>query len=91
MGAYLNEHLNEKNADISRSARFLRKQNKIQATWTRLCKVIWLISSDRKSGYGKRAKKPRSVQINKYYLFCLVESSLDCDVDEYIGVQQKLA
>ncbi len=39
-GVYLNEHLTKKNADIARRARILRKQNKIQATWTRNCKVM---------------------------------------------------
>lgn len=39
-GVYLNEHLTKKNADIARHARTLRKQNKIQATWTRNCKVM---------------------------------------------------
>ncbi len=39
-GVYLNEHLTKKNADIARHARILRKQNKIQATWTRNCKVM---------------------------------------------------
>lgn len=37
---YLNEHLTKKNADIARQARFLRKQNKIQSTWTSNCKVF---------------------------------------------------
>ncbi len=39
-GVYLNDHLTKKNADIARHARMLRKQNKIQATWTRNCKVM---------------------------------------------------
>lgn len=39
-GVYLNEHLTKKNADIARQARILRKQNKIQSTWTRNCKVM---------------------------------------------------
>lgn len=39
-GVYLNEHLTKKNAEIARQARSLRKQNKIQATWTRNCKVM---------------------------------------------------
>lgn len=39
-GVYLNEHLTKKNADIARHARTLRKHNKIQATWTRNCKVM---------------------------------------------------
>ncbi|CAL9692200.1 unnamed protein product [Knipowitschia caucasica] len=33
-GVYLNEHLTKKNADIARHARNLRRQNKIQGTWT---------------------------------------------------------
>lgn len=37
---YINEHLTKKNADIARVARNLRKQMKIQATWTRNGKVI---------------------------------------------------
>ena len=37
---YINEHLTKKNADIARKARILRKQNKIQATWTSNCKVF---------------------------------------------------
>lgn len=32
--------LQKKNADIARHARILKKQNKIQATWTRNCKVM---------------------------------------------------
>ena len=31
---FINEHLTKKNADIARKARFLRKQKKIQSTWT---------------------------------------------------------
>lgn len=38
---YLNEHLTKKNSDIARQARALKKQKKIQATWTRNCKV-WI-------------------------------------------------
>ena len=37
---YLNEHLTKRNADIARKARFMRKENKIQATWTAHCKVF---------------------------------------------------
>lgn len=36
---YVNEHLTKKNADIARKARFLKKQGKIQSTWTTNCKV----------------------------------------------------
>ncbi|ROL41279.1 hypothetical protein DPX16_5388 [Anabarilius grahami] len=36
---YVNEHLTKKNADIAKRARFLRKQKKIQSTWTSNCKV----------------------------------------------------
>lgn len=37
---YINEHLTKRNADIARKARFLRKQGKIQSTWTANCKVF---------------------------------------------------
>ena len=37
---YINEHLGKKNAEIARKARILRKQNKIQATWSRNCKIF---------------------------------------------------
>uniref|UniRef100_A0A1A7ZXN5 Uncharacterized protein n=1 Tax=Nothobranchius furzeri TaxID=105023 RepID=A0A1A7ZXN5_NOTFU len=37
---YVNEHLTKKNADIARQARLLRKQKKIQSTWTSDCKVF---------------------------------------------------
>lgn len=40
MGVYLNEHLTKKNTDIARRARMLWKWNKIQAAWTRNCKVM---------------------------------------------------
>lgn len=38
---YLNEHLTKKNADIAKDARLLRKNGKIQSTWTWNCKV-WI-------------------------------------------------
>lgn len=38
-GVYINEHLTKKNAEIARNGRILRKQGKIQATWTRNGKV----------------------------------------------------
>lgn len=38
-GVYINEHLTKKNAEIAKCGRLLRKQNKIQATWTRNGKV----------------------------------------------------
>lgn len=37
---YLNEHLTKRNADIARKARFMRKEKKIQSTWTINCKVF---------------------------------------------------
>lgn len=37
---YINEHLTKKNAEIAREARKLRKNNKIQATWTWNCRVL---------------------------------------------------
>lgn len=46
-GIYLNEHLTETNGEISRYGRLLRKQHKIQSTWTRNGKVyIKLNGSD---------------------------------------------
>lgn len=36
---YINEHLTKMNADIARRARLLRKQEKIQSTWTTNCEV----------------------------------------------------
>ncbi|CAL9695121.1 unnamed protein product [Knipowitschia caucasica] len=37
---YINEHLTKKTAEMAREARFLRKNDKIRATWTRNCKVF---------------------------------------------------
>lgn len=37
---YINDHLTKKNADIAREARILKKQNKIQSTWTFNCRVF---------------------------------------------------
>lgn len=37
---FINEHLTRKNAAIARHARLLRKQGKIQGTWTSNCKVF---------------------------------------------------
>ena len=34
---YVNEHLTKKNAEIAREARILKKQEKIQGTWSRNC------------------------------------------------------
>lgn len=39
-GVYVNEHLTRKNAEIAHEARLLRKQKRIQDTWTRNCKVM---------------------------------------------------
>ena len=59
---YLNEHLTKKNADIAWQAWTLRNQNKIQATWTRNCKVMIQhkrTSGDRESGHkGKKDLDP---------------------------------
>ena len=38
---YLNDHLTKRNGEIAKAARDLKKQKKIQATWTRNCK-IWI-------------------------------------------------
>lgn len=37
---YINEHLTRKNAAIARQARLLRKESKIQGTWTSNCRVF---------------------------------------------------
>lgn len=37
---YINEHLTKRNADIARKARSLKKQGKIQGTWTINCKIF---------------------------------------------------
>ncbi len=38
-GVYVNEHLTKRNAEIARQARLLKKEKRIQDTWTRNCKV----------------------------------------------------
>lgn len=37
---FMNEHLTKRNADIARKARLMKKQGKIQHTWTSNCKVF---------------------------------------------------
>lgn len=37
---YINERLTQRKVDIARKARFLKKQGKIQATWTSSCKIF---------------------------------------------------
>ena len=37
---YINEHLTKYNGDIARKARFMKKQKKIQNTWTTNCKIF---------------------------------------------------
>ena len=37
---FINEHLSKKNADIARKARQLKKQKKIQNTWSANCKIF---------------------------------------------------
>ena len=39
-GVYVNEHLTKRNAEIARQARLLKKEKRIQDTWTRNCKVF---------------------------------------------------
>ncbi len=60
-GVYLNEHLTKKNAEIAREARTLRKQNKIQATWTRNYKVLILLNGPPESAKGERTKRSGKV------------------------------
>lgn len=37
---FISEHLTKHNADIARKARYLKKQRKIQNTWTANCKIF---------------------------------------------------
>ena len=37
---YLNEHLTKSNAEIAKRARYLRKEGKIQSTWSANCKIF---------------------------------------------------
>ena len=37
---FINEHLTKRNSDIARKARNLKKQGKIQSTWTNNCKIF---------------------------------------------------
>lgn len=37
---YINEHLTKWNSDIARTARSLKKEEKIQSTWTNNCKIF---------------------------------------------------
>ena len=43
---YINDHLTQKNGEIAKQARFLKKQKKIQATWTRECSVFIRLNGD---------------------------------------------
>ena len=43
---YMNEHLVKRNANIAKEARDLRKNKKIQQTWTRNCKVFIKLNGD---------------------------------------------
>ncbi len=47
---FINEHLTKKNADIFKRARELRKAGKVEATWTRNCKVIVRTTDHNKPG-----------------------------------------
>lgn len=42
---FINEHLTKHNADIARKARYLRKQRKIQNTWTTNSKIFIKLNS----------------------------------------------
>ena len=37
---YINEHLTKKNGEIAKQARFLKRQEKIQGTWSANCKIF---------------------------------------------------
>ena len=55
---FMNEHLTKKNADMARCARLLRKQNKINSTWTRDCK-IWIRTN------GSSTEEEKSIVIRE--------------------------
>ena len=40
INVYINKHLIKHNADIAKPARYLKKQKKIQHTWTSNCKIF---------------------------------------------------
>ncbi|KAJ8408799.1 hypothetical protein AAFF_G00246170 [Aldrovandia affinis] len=59
---YLNEHLTKRNADIARKARYMKKQRKIQTTWTTNCKVFIKLN-----GTPEEAKVIRNIEeLDKY-------------------------
>ena len=50
---YINEHLTRRNGEIARRARILRKQSKIQSTWTASCKVFIKLNGTTTTEDGK--------------------------------------
>ena len=50
---YINEHLTRRNGEIARRARILRKQSKIQSTWTASCKVVIKLNGTTTTEDGK--------------------------------------
>lgn len=63
---YMNEHLTARNALIAKRARDLRKQKKIQATWTRDCK-IWIRTNNSSDEEGNKVLLIRDLKdLDKY-------------------------
>ena len=50
---YINKHLTRRNGEIARRARILRKQSKIQSTWTASCKVFIKLNGTTTTEDGK--------------------------------------
>ena len=39
-GVYVNEHLTKRNGEIARQARILKREKRIQDTWTGNCRIM---------------------------------------------------
>lgn len=61
---YVNEHLTKRNAEIARKARQLRRQDKIQSTWTAGCKVFIKTNDATENARGLLIKN--IAQLDKY-------------------------
>ena len=62
---YINEHLTKQNAAIAKEARVLRKQKKIESTWTRNCRVFIKFSPD--GEHSKIAAVTNLDELKKFY------------------------
>ena len=62
---YINDHLTQKNGAIAKQARFLKKQKRIQSTWTRDCSVFIRLNADTPEE-GKIIKVRELRDLDKY-------------------------